>query len=237
MQNWMNLGVSGQCSWPTKQIKVAYGTTEFILLPRTKESSASIHMELTRKNSLEAMTTINRFLSVISWAYKGSIQNDYGWSGNPTPTPVPPRTFAWSSSDAFLIKWNPVINSKQKLALALYREARNINSIPYEFLGYFKSINILYKSGQDQMAWIKSTLLKLEFSFVQDRISKILESETDIAKYLYESGRCAIAHAFAEPLVDPDDLVHLHRLHADMNIARALAEYLIQHELGVPDYP
>ena len=54
---------------------------------------------------------------------------------------------------------------------------------------------------------------------------------------LYESGRCAVAHAFADPLVDPDDLADLRRLSADLDVVRALAEYLIEHELHVPRYP
>lgn len=233
----MNLGISGQCGWPTKPTKVAFGTVEFVLLPRTQENSASIHIEVANIGNLEAMTAVNRFLSVASWAYKESLQNNYGWSGNPAPTPVPKENLARTINDAFLIRWNPLPQPKQRLAVALYREARSVNSVPYEFLGYFKIINILHKLGPAQISWIRSTLPKLTEPFVLERVKKIAETETDVATYLYESGRCAVAHAFAEPLVDPDDLTHLHRLSADMDVARALAEHLIEHELGVPAYP
>ncbi|MGD9788547.1 MAG: methylamine utilization protein MauJ [Sulfuricellaceae bacterium] len=74
-------------------------------------------------------------------------------------------------------------------------------------------------------------------SRVRERIDALQKTESDIAQYLYESGRCAVAHAFSDPLIDPDDLIHLRRLSADLDIARALAEHLIKHELHVPDYP
>jgi hypothetical protein len=63
------------------------------------------------------------------------------------------------------------------------------------------------------------------------------KSESDIAAYLFESGRCAVAHASSDPLIDPDDLTHLRRLSADLDVVRALAEYFIKYELNVPDYP
>lgn len=237
MQRWMNLGVSGQCGWPTKRTEVTFGAVKFVLLPRTKENSASIHLEVSRMEHLEAMTTVNRFLSVAAWAYKDSLQNEYGWSGNPMPVPVPAQNLARSINDAFLIRWNTLPEPKQRLALALYREALTLDSIPYRVLGFFKIINILHKLGPAQVEWIKATLPKLAMPHIKERLAQIEASEPDVATYLYESGRCAVAHAFADPLIDPDDLTHLHRLSADEGIVRCLAEYLIEHELCVPDYP
>ena len=237
MQRWMNLGVSGQCGWPTKRTEVTFGTVQFVLLPSTKDNSASIHLDVSRKDDLAAMTTVNRFLSIASWAYKDSLQNHYGWSGSPVPVPVPAENLARSINDAFLIRWNPLPEPKQRLALALYREALTLNSIPYRVLGFFKVINILHKLGSAQVAWIRDTLPKLNAPHIKERMVQITASEPDVAKYLYESGRCAVAHAFADPLIDPDDLTHLHRLSADEDIVRSLAEYLIEHELNVPRYP
>jgi hypothetical protein len=52
-------------------------------------------------------------------------------------------------------------------------------------------------------------------------------------RYLYESGRCAVAHAHNDPVVDPDDYDHLRRVRADLPLVRALAEHAIEHALGV----
>jgi len=113
----------------------------------------------------------------------------------------------------------------------------SVNSIPYQFLGFFKIINIPYKDGPAQMAWIKETLPKLTEKHLQDRILALSNAESDVAKYLFVSCRCAVAHAFSDPLIDPDDLTHLRRLSADLEVVQALAEYLIKYELNVPDYP
>jgi hypothetical protein len=136
----------------------------------------------------------------------------------------------------FLNRWNPLDDPKQRLAVALYREAMSVNSIPYKVLGFFKIINILYKNGPAQIAWIKETLPKLTEKHLQDRILAPSNAE-DVAKYLYVSCRCAVAHASSDPLIDPDDLTHLRRLSADVHIVQALAEHLIKHELNVPNYP
>jgi hypothetical protein len=236
MKHWMNLGVSGQCGWPTTRTEIIFGEQHFVLLPCTKESVPSIHMEIKSHGSNEELTVVNRFLSVVSWAYKDSLQNEYGWSGNTAPMPVPKPDLAIPINEWFLTKWSPLSDTKQRLAVALYREATSLNSVPYQFLGYFKIINILYKLGPEQIAWIRGTLPKLK-SPAKERIKKLSQSVHDVATYLYESGRCAIAHAFSDPLVDPDDITHLHRLSADMDVARALAEYIIKYELGVPGYP
>jgi len=235
MTGWMNLGVSGECGWPDSQIEVRFGTTRFILMPQTSINSASIHLE-THSNNLDEMTTLNRFLSAVSWADKQSLQNNYGWSGNPVPCAVPKTSLARSINRDFPIRWNPLLDPKQQLAVALYREAVSVNSIPYKVLGFFKIINILYKKGSDQIVWIKETLPKLTENHVQDRILALSNAESDVAKYLFVSCRCAVAHASSDPLIDPDDLTHLRRLSVDLVVVQALAEYLIKYQLNVPDY-
>jgi len=57
-------------------------------------------------------------------------------------------------------------------------------------------------------------------------------TELDVPRYLYASGRCAVAHAYADPLVDPDDISDLHRLSQDLYVIKAVAEHLIEVELG-----
>ncbi len=237
MTRWMNLGVSGECGWPDSQIEVRFGTTRFILMPQTSINSASIHLETHSNDGLDEMTTANRFLSTVSWADKQSLQNNYGWSGNTVPCAVPKMGLARSVNRDFLTRWNPLLDPKQKLAMALYREAMSVNSIPYKVLGFFKIINILYKNGPEQIVWIRETLPKLMVNHLRDRILALSNAESDVANYLFVSCRCAVAHASSDPLIDPDDLTHLHRLSADLEVVQALAEYLIKYELNVPDYP
>jgi hypothetical protein len=121
-------------------------------------------------------------------------------------------------------------------AIAIYREALSIRNAPYEFLGYMKIINILFKQGNQQIGWINATLPLLTEKHARSRIDELKVTEADVGKYLYESGRCAVAHAFDVPVVNPDDPIDIFRLSADMPVARALAEYLIEHELVLQRY-
>lgn len=58
---------------------------------------------------------------------------------------------------------------------------------------------------------IRATLRALKDQLAVSRLDALRAVEPDVAKYLYESGRCAVAHAYSEPIVDPDDVSDLHR--------------------------
>jgi hypothetical protein len=54
-----------------------------------------------------------------------------------------------------------------------------------------------------------------------------------VGQYLYSSGRCAVAHAFNDPVVDPDDAADTLRLARDLPVVKALARRFVEVELGV----
>ena len=60
------------------------------------------------------------------------------------------------------------------------------------------------------------------------RLEELQKLHKDIGEYLYESGRCAVAHAFNRPLVDPDNPDDTQRLDADLPVIKALAEQMIE---------
>jgi hypothetical protein len=69
---------------------------------------------------------------------------------------------------------------------------------------------------------------------VADALAELrLKGVTDIGAHLYESGRCAIAHANRRPIVDPDDPAGTRRLQSELPIMMALAQKAIEEELGV----
>lgn len=80
---------------------------------------------------------------------------------------------------------------------------------------------------------IRSLLPKLEDDLAKKRLAELKKTEHDVPKYLYESGRCAIAHAHSDPIVDPDNATDLRRLSQDIWIVKAMAEYLIETELKI----
>lgn len=133
-----------------------------------------------------------------------------------------------------LIDYLPESNDPNALlALALYREALNVNSVPYKFLGFYKILNI-GKKGPAQIDWINQTIDHLLDSEASSRIITLKTNEPDVGKYLYASGRCSVAHAYDEhQSVNPDDPIELKRLSEDLPVIKALAEYFIEHELGI----
>ena len=68
---------------------------------------------------------------------------------------------------------------------------------------------------------------------VQPTGAELSASESDIGRYFYASGRCAVAHAFTDPMVDPEDPKDVFRLSADMPVAKALAEHLIEQQYRI----
>jgi len=238
MKRYLSVGVEGAACWPTEETSISFGGYDLVLNPATKDTEQSIHINLKGITDVEALTLINRFLSILSWCDDQGMENLYGWSGNPVPVAVPRRSRNIRSSIAFPFYRAQEKNPKAKLALALYREGLTVNSNPFQFLSFFKVLNILwkdkYKNNKNELIeGIRSYLDKSTDPVAIKRIEEIGKQETDIAKYLYESGRCAIAHAYSEPIVDPDDVQHLRRLSKDIYIIKNIAELLIENELNV----
>ena len=238
MDRWLNIGVLGGACWPTKEQKINFHGHDLILKPATKDTEQSIHINLKGISDIEAMTLVNRFLSILSWCDDQGMVNDGGWSGNPVPVAVPKKSRIVGSSIAFPFNRDIEKASKAKLSLALYREALSINSIPFAFLSYFKIFNVFWKdkyvNGKNELVeGIRSLLPRIEDDLAKERLAELKKTEHDVPKYLYESGRCAIAHAHSDPIVDPDNVTDLRRLSQDIWIAKAMAEYLIETELNV----
>jgi hypothetical protein len=120
------------------------------------------------------------------------------------------------------------------LALALFREALGLEhrNVPYAFLGFAKILN-LGGSGKKQIEWINGAIGELNDNFATPRLSQIRASEPDVGEYLYGSGRCAVAHAANDPVVDPDDAADTLRLGSDLPVVKALAKHFLELELGV----
>jgi len=240
MDNWLNVEIKGEASWPDKETTIAFGGYELLLKPLTKTTEASVHINLKTISDIDALTLINRFLSILSWCDDVPMQNLYGVSGSVIPAAIARDTTRSCGicRGGYPFYRDVEQDSKARLALSLYREARTINSVPFSFLSYFKILNIFwkdkYEKGSNELIeGIRSMLPKLKDASALDRIKQLARTQSDIPKYLYESGRCAVAHAYSVPIVDPDDLTELRRLSQDRWVIKAIAEQLIEGELNV----
>jgi hypothetical protein len=65
------------------------------------------------------------------------------------------------------------------------------------------------------------------------RLNELRGRGEDLGEYLYESGRCAVAHAGQGVTVDPEDPADLERLKADLPLMQALAACAIETVYGV----
>ena len=239
MSKWLHVVIRCEALWPDHQKEVIFGEHSFILRPGSNNAEKSIHIKMDHISELDAMKYVNQFLSVLAWAYDRRVEKIYSSTG-----PSGPQEFSRlkdsikGQNEVFPNSIDSYDDPDKVLAMALYREAISINSIPYRFLGFFKILNMFWNEKFQNkkspiIEGIRETLLKIKDVEAAKRIKAITKDEKDVAEYLYQSGRCAIAHAYQSPVVNPDDPEDIRRLYADMPVIRALAEYKMENDLGL----
>jgi hypothetical protein len=119
------------------------------------------------------------------------------------------------------------------LALALYREDLGLNSVAYKVLGFLKILNIRFHTGPAQKRYINRAIPFITDHLAMKRLTELDAAGIDVGAYLWESCRCAVAHASTRPLVNPDDVDDSSRLNRDVHLIQAIAEHCIEFELGV----
>lgn len=234
MKSWMIVTVENSVLWPKKETTVNFMGNKLILRPPTEKDAADVRIQHEHPDDcMKAFETVLRFLSALSWSKRGPAHARLridctapmrGGKGNS----IPILCQGYSPSN-LKVPDNP----NASLAIAIYREAKSIHNTSYEFLSYFKIINILHHDGPSQIKWINNTIPNLTDKDARKRVDQLKLLESDIGAYLYKSGRCAVAHAGVNPVIDPDNPDNFLRLSEDMPVVCALAEYLMINELGL----
>jgi hypothetical protein len=231
--HWVVIGVETGVFWPTKETTVEFDGHQITLRPETKELAPSVIMQCMGLTMNEGIHLLRRFLSSLSWVHGAPIR-EIGSGGGSHPYGIGKGAGARLINPNFHADYLPAPKDpKAKLALALYREALSVNSVAYQFLGFAKVLNILYEKGKDQKEWINKNVDQITDNRAKERLTELRQQGVDVGEYLYTSGRCAIAHAYATPVVDPEDPEENRRLHRDLSLIQALAEDLIERELGI----
>jgi len=234
MKQYLVLGLETSVAWPEEDTTVRYRGYNLLLRPGSDELAPSIVLAYEPPITFQdALLIARRFLSSLAWV-EGHYIRETIITGGTFPVKVGKALQSNIVCLGFRADYLPAPSDpKALLALALYREALSINSVPYQFLGFFKIINVFRETGNQQKNWITAALPHIQNPDALKRLSILQTQHGDIAAYLYTSGRCAVAHAFGTPVVDPEDPEATERLRADLPVIKALAAYLIEHEFGV----
>lgn len=234
-QTWVCLGVESNVPWPTTETTIEHESHQLILRPETETNAPSIAFEYGTKgiDKASALLIIRRYLSALSWYEGNAIRETFYITGSGTVGIG--KSPQWSIRTPTFDYPNLQIGTspKQQLALALYREALGVNSIPYKFLGFTKIINIIADKSSEQKKWINLNFEKTKTKESKRIVLDLKSKGLDIGHHLYSSGRCATAHAFNSPVIDPDISEDLDRLSNELPLVKELAEIVIERELGV----
>lgn len=242
---YLNIGVDNQVTWPNKEMLVEFDRYKLVLMPKTKEHVQSIHIDLyaNQLSMEEAMTVVNRFLSLMTWCDDQYAIAQDGWAGNSIPVAVPKLNLAFTTTYDWIFNRSIPDSDDARLALALYREARNAEQnfmVSYAVLNYYKIIEIRHPGWPSSTKWVADNLPPiLNDPRDQTGITTFLSAcgQEKPETYIYAACRVAVAHASQARPSDPDDLVELRRLHVAADVMRRLARRFISVELDVSDSP
>ena len=240
---FVHVGVDNQVTWPQDEKLIRFDGYTLVLLPKTKDHVQSVHMDLVTNHveHRDALTIINRFLSIMTWCDDSFAIAEGGRAGNPEPVPVPRRDLAFMTSTYYLFDRKIPVSEDAKRALALYREARNAEQngfVALAVLDYYKIIEIRNHHKETVRKWFQDNfgILQQDKSAAEEvKRFLVLCGSVAPAKYIHDSCRIAVAHAGKNSKSDPDDAHELIRLHTAAGVMHLLARHFIKDELVVSD--
>jgi hypothetical protein len=189
------------------------------------------------KSRTECEELVLRFLSILSWVEeRGFMVEGGGLSGGNLPRPMGrDKERGFAICDEFDLSYFPEItDEKAMLALGLMREGRGLNHVGYAFLSFYRVLEVAFSTDKQRIAWISAALANLHGHGVKEALDGIkAQGVADIGQHLFQSGRCAMAHANRKPIVDPDKPADVRRLGSELPIVRALAVKAIEEVFGI----
>lgn len=245
-RGWLTAGVASSISWPSFDVCVKYAGDEYFLRGTERDGKPSppgitIACDGSTDGADAAIAKIYRFTSILSW-FEGGYVEVSGYIYGSHPALYGARTVYSSMGIAGAKSFNcnhmPIIEDDNvRKALAFWREGKRLEGVhdSYAFLSYYKVIESQFRDGKNRGRWIAANIDKLT-NRAANRVAELRAVDIDVASHLYESGRCAVAHASLEgDIIDPDIPADRRRLSADLVIIEELARIYIRDELGVPD--
>ena len=232
--HWTVAYIEPSMAWPVRVQRIVYLGEEYWIIPITSDAYPGIAV----RNADDDEATkerILRFLSVLSWLDRsGAVLVSFGGGSYPFAFQRDKR-LGFSIRDEIDLRYMPeVTDPKARLALALMRDGRGLSHVAYSFLSFYRVLEVAVGRGQAIQNWIPRAIARLSNGRGKDALKDLSASGvTDLPHHLYVSGRCAIAHAGGNPIVDPDNPSDTSRLYIEKPLVEELAELAIEEFLGV----
>jgi hypothetical protein len=239
---WLTAGVASSIAWPQEDVWVLYDGHEYVFRG-TKggegKQSPCISTPCAHGEIDAAMRRVYVFASVLGW-FKGGHVDVTGHLWGSAPVLYASRDTFTTTLDGgkyFNCNYMPIIEDDQiRKALAFLREGRRLRYVhePYSFLSFFKVVESQF-SSKDRVVWIQANLDQLDRD-AGKRVAELRAQGIEVGKHLFDSGRCAIAHAsLGGAIVDPDIPADRRRIAEDIDVMAGLASHYLKVEAGVPD--
>jgi hypothetical protein len=94
-------------------------------------------------------------------------------------------------------------------------------------------VNIVANTRTDHKNWINAHLREVRDPEALAIVSSLTSAGKDVGEHIYSSGRCAVAHAHGDPVINPDSADDLERMTQEMPLIRTLAEIVIEKVFGI----
>src|SRR5579864_2840461 len=232
---WTVASLQQSIGWTQKPITIGYAGRTFLLLPEDEQNLPAI---ATLGEHAVCRRAILEFASALAWSSGGSVAVD-SWTGGSQIYRTGKRLIVGQmTAQSFHIDYLPhPADPKHRLALALFHEGSALIyvHIAYSFLSFYKIVNLVSGSqGPAQIAWINARVPAIKHHRAKERLAELQKVGEDIGKYIYQSCRCAIAHAGdpRNPVIDPHNVDDERRLRSDLPLVITLAEIAIE-EMGI----
>lgn len=233
-RGWIMAHIDPSMAWPVRTQRIVYLGQEYWIIPVTNDAYPAVAVRSNEANDNDLRERILRFLSVLSWIQDSGVSLISFGGGSHLHAYSRPKGGGLMISKQFDLRYLPeVIDPKARLALALMREARGLKHIAYSFLTFWRILEVAVGKKRIQ-TWAAGAIGRLTNRSAKEAIGKIQESGVeDISKHLYVSGRCAVAHAGNNPIIDPDQPEDSWRLAREKPLVEALAVLAVEENLGV----
>jgi len=244
-RGWLTAGVASSISWPSLDVCVQYVGDEYFLRGTERDAKPSppgITIACDENGADEAIAKVYRFTSILSWFMGGYVDvSGYIWGSHPSLYGNPRTVYSSLGivgTKSFNCNHMPIIeHANVRKALAFWREGKRLDEVhdSYAFLSFYKVVESQFSDSTKKVEWIATSIEKLTDRAAK-RVSELREAGVDVSRHLFDSGRCAVAHASLEgEIVDPDIPTDRRRLSADLIVMEELARIYIRDELKVPD--